>query len=240
MFRDTSLICMSSHPVLEMQWALCSYLADGSAGLANGSQNDFTPIIPVDHVEPCWTPAPVSFWRLPKAAFGARQRRANTSRGQFDVNGPMFFLMLYRDVNWPKIMLTSAVLIWMNNIPVYICNIIAFGHVQTTVSIDKTNQGHGVKTCQWGRVKQYQSTVRDLSKSPSKHIFFWTIPRITFLEITARFLVQILNLTSIHSSHHVCRLITNAYHLCWCLKPQLGCSTHMSIMSVDLTAFLAG
>ena len=69
-------------------------------------------------------------------------------------------------------MLTSAVLIWMNNIPVYICNIIAFGHVQTTVSIDKTNQGHGVKTCQWGRVKQYQSTVRDLSNSPSKHIFF--------------------------------------------------------------------
>ena len=68
-------------------------------------------------------------------------------------------------------MLTSAVLIWMNNIPVYICNIIAFGHVQTTVSIDKTNQGHGVKTCQWGRVKQYQSTVRDLSNSPSKHIF---------------------------------------------------------------------
>ena len=38
---------------------------------------------------PCWTPAPVSFWRLPKAASGARQR-ANTSRGQFDGHGPMF------------------------------------------------------------------------------------------------------------------------------------------------------
>ena len=81
--RDTSLIRMNSHPVLEMQWALCSYLRLRWVSRfgrwvtkwlhPNHSNHSFTwaifiPIIPVVKIPiialgkhscgPCWTPTP--------------------------------------------------------------------------------------------------------------------------------------------------------------------------------------
>ena len=83
-------------------------------------------------------------------------------------------------------------------------------------------------------VKQYQSTVRDLSNSPSKHFFFepclaslsWRSPPVFWFKFG---ILQVFI--------HLTMFVGWLYHLCWCLKPQLGCSTHMSIMSVDLTPF---